>query len=91
MRRNAADDIQKAVELLGLPSMVTKEEVKRRYRSLARRYHPDRPEGDARKMAQLAEAYGILMDYIENFRYSFDDAELARQFPDRGHTEKFSI
>ncbi|WP_456430492.1 J domain-containing protein [Nitratifractor sp.] len=84
-------EIQDALERLGLPRMVTAREVKRRYRELARRYHPDRPGGDAEKMRGVQEAYDLLREYMENFRFRFDEEEIARQFPEREHNERFKF
>ena len=85
------EKIDEALEVLGLPRMVTAREVKERYRALARRHHPDRPEGDAGRMRQIQEAYDLLKEYMENFRFRFDDEEIARQFPEREHNERFKF
>ena len=85
----AVREIEEALETLGLPKMVTAREVKRRYRELAKRYHPDRPEGDAEKMESIQQAYELLKSYMENFRYRFDEEEIRRQYPEKGHAERF--
>ncbi len=36
-------------------------EIKVRYRGLARRYHPDRPNGDQRKMQEINAAYKSIL------------------------------
>lgn len=51
--------------LLGLSSKATPEEIKRRYRKLVRRYHPDvRPDKEVahQQFVQLVEAYQTLSD-----------------------------
>jgi DnaJ-domain-containing protein 1 len=50
---------QQALAVLGLPPNATPEQIKRRYRALAKRYHPDRG-GDARQMQRIIAAYEIL-------------------------------
>jgi DnaJ-class molecular chaperone len=80
--------IEKALECMQLPHLVTKEDVKRQYRYLSKKYHPD-VGGDAEKMQCLSEAYDTLMRYIENFRYRFDDEEIANQFPGAEHADRF--
>ena len=55
---------------------------------LAKKYHPDIYK-DETKMMQINEAYKILMDYIENFRYSFDDDEINKQLPSLEHHKQF--
>jgi len=82
--------IGRALEILQLPPMVTKEDIKRQYRHLSKRYHPDKG-GDAEKMQLLTEAYKIVMCYIEEFRYRFDEEEICRQFPGAEHAERFNV
>jgi len=51
---------QQALAVLGLPPNATRQQIKRRYRSLAKRYHPDRG-GDQRQMQRIIAAYELLM------------------------------
>jgi len=51
---------QQALAVLGLPSNATEQQIKRRYRMLAKRYHPDLG-GDKQQMQRIAAAYRILM------------------------------
>ncbi len=54
---------QQALAVLGLPPTATPKQIKRRYRSLAKRYHPD-IGGDQRQMQRIIAAYEFLMkDY----------------------------
>ena len=67
-------------ETLGLPPSSTPEEVKKRYRSLARRYHPDvnsNPDA-AQKITRINEAYHILGDADRRALY---DAERMLRTP----------
>ncbi len=50
---------QQALRVLGLPSNATPEQIKRRYRTLAKRNHPDRG-GDQREMQRIIAAYELL-------------------------------
>lgn len=50
---------QQALRVLGLPSNATPQQIKRRYRTLAKRYHPDRG-GDQREMQRIIAAYELL-------------------------------
>jgi DnaJ-class molecular chaperone len=83
------DTIHEALEILGLPPLVTREEIKRRYRQLAYRHHPDRGAVDPARMAEINRAYERLMEYVDNFRFRFDDEEIARQDPGGHYHEKF--
>jgi DnaJ-domain-containing protein 1 len=52
---------QQALAVLGLPPTATSKQIKRRYRSLAKRYHPDLG-GDQRQMQRIIAAYELLKD-----------------------------
>ena len=51
---------QHALNVLGLPPNATRQQIKRRYRTLAKRYHPDRG-GDQQQMQRIIAAYELLM------------------------------
>ena len=51
---------QQALATLGLPPSATADQIKRRYRYLAKRYHPDRG-GDPQQMQKIIAAYTLLM------------------------------
>ncbi len=51
---------QQALAVLGLPANATPQQIKRRYRSLAKRHHPDHG-GDQRQMQRIVAAYEFLM------------------------------
>ncbi len=82
------EEIEKALDILSLPKLITQADIKKQYRFLARKYHPDRG-GDARKMEEINHAYQLLMKYIEEFRYTFDEEEISRQFPGADHAQRF--
>lgn len=49
-------------KILGVSSSATKEEIKKAYRQLAQRYHPDNGKrADAKRFSELAEAYRLLI------------------------------
>jgi len=59
-------------EILGVPRTASKEEIKRKYRKLARKYHPDVNPGDKtaeEKFKELNEAYEVLSDPEKRERY----------------------
>src|SRR3981189_819894 len=52
-------------EVLGVQKTAVQEEIKRSYRKLAVKFHPDKNPGDAHaeeKFKELGEAYDVLMD-----------------------------
>ena len=63
--------------LFGVPRTSTDDEIKQAFRSLAKRFHPDTPEGASdkgRRFKDLSSAYEILGDPIK--RRSYDRGEI---------------
>ncbi|PIS29828.1 molecular chaperone DnaJ [Candidatus Saganbacteria bacterium CG08_land_8_20_14_0_20_45_16] len=70
-------DLKNACQVLELGETATLDEIKRSYRALSRKWHPDRcQEKDKQacheKMKEINRAYEIIMKYLENYHYSFD-------------------
>lgn len=82
------EEIDRALDVLGLPKLITREDIKKQYHFLAKKKHPD-IGGDAMEMEQLNTAYKLLMKYIEEFRYTFDEEEISKQFPGVDHAHRF--
>jgi len=49
-------------EILDVSKLATEKEIKKAYRKLAKKYHPDEQTGDQVKFNQVKEAYEILTD-----------------------------
>ena len=49
-------------EILGVARNATKDEIKKAYRKLAHKHHPDKTKGDDKKFKELNEAYEVLYD-----------------------------
>lgn len=63
--------------ILGVKKGATKEEIKKAYRRLAMKYHPDRNRGNkakAEKFKEINEAYGVLSD--DEKRRQYDQPEI---------------
>lgn len=55
---------REALEVMGLEDTATRDDIKTRYKILAKRHHPDRNKGDItaeERMKRLTQAYGLLM------------------------------
>ncbi|MDD2894454.1 MAG: DnaJ domain-containing protein [Aliarcobacter sp.] len=59
------DEVAKAKEFFGFTHSPTKEEIKKRYKELARKYHPDINNGDDVKMKELNHYRDVLIKTVE--------------------------
>ncbi len=56
-------------EILGIQKSATKDEVKKAFRKLAAKYHPDKKTGDEAKFKEISEAYSTLSDDKKRSEY----------------------
>ena len=74
MTRKDWADIKAAAELLGLGEQANLAEIKRAYRRLSKKHHPDiqkssRQKGAKVAMHELTEAYQTLLRYCAEYRF----------------------
>lgn len=55
--------------ILGINKNATHDEIKKAYRKLTIKYHPDKPNGDENKFKEISEAYNILGDPEKRKKY----------------------
>ncbi|WJG69749.1 DnaJ C-terminal domain-containing protein [Spiroplasma ixodetis] len=57
-------------EILGVSRNATPDEIKKAFRTLAKKYHPDSPSGgDEARFKEISEAYQVLSDTNERAKY----------------------
>ena len=56
-------------ETLGIQKGASKDEVKKAFRKLAAKYHPDKTTGDEAKFKEISEAYAVLSDDKKKAEY----------------------
>jgi molecular chaperone DnaJ len=83
-------------EVLGVAKGASADEIKKAYRSLAMKYHPDRNTGDeeaAARFKEVAEAYAVLSDPDKRGRYDrYGHAGLEGvAMPDFGDASVFDL
>lgn len=78
------NEIEEARKQLGLGEEATLKEIKKAYRKLAHRYHPDKLMKDntdrSETMKRLNRAYKLLLDYCNEYKYSFREEDVARTY-----------
>lgn len=72
------NDAKGYYKLLDLSPTNTKEEIKKKYRELAKELHPDKTNGSTENFIKLKEAYDVLLDPIKKDLYDrgIDEAQL---------------
>jgi molecular chaperone DnaJ len=55
--------------VLGVPKGASDDEIKKAYRKLAHKHHPDKPGGDEAKFKEINEAYQVLSDKSKRSQY----------------------
>lgn len=56
-------------QLLGIDRKATKDDIKKAFRTLAHKYHPDKKGGDESKFKEVSEAYSVLSDDKKRAEY----------------------
>lgn len=74
-------DYQKALDVLGLKPGFTEEELKRAYRSLSHKYHPDKYEGTElyEEMQRKQQDVNAAKDYLKKYVNNIDLDTYTRQ------------
>ncbi len=90
------DELLKAKTLLGLRDTATLKEIKLNYKTLMRRWHPDKHPENIEQATQMSadinRAYEIIMDYIENYEYDLSEDTIKKktQTPQEWWNERFN-
>ena len=79
------EDITSARELMGIPDEATIQQVRDRYRTMIKKWHPDccaDDPGMCREMTEkLLHAYKTLINYCYNYRFSFSQDDVEKYLP----------
>lgn len=56
-------------DILGVPKNASEDDIKKAFRKLAHKYHPDKKDGDEKKFKEISEAYSVLSDQKKRNEY----------------------
>ena len=74
-------DFEKALCTLGVVAKTDKKTLHKLFLSLSKEFHPDAQSGDTAKFQEINDAYQLIKEYMENYRFDFDQAEFKKQYP----------
>jgi len=72
-------------ETLGVPKNASEDEIKKAFRRLAHKYHPDKGTGDEKKFKEINEAYQVLSNKERRQRYDSHGQTYNGQGPTGGN------
>jgi len=75
------DEFEKAVEIFGLIGVENKDDIRKKYLKLSKKFHPDMPDGNEKKFQDINKAYEILKAYLDSFKFRFTKEEFQEQHP----------
>lgn len=75
------EEFERAVDMFGILTQMSKKDIKKRYLKLSKRYHPDMETGSEEKFLELRKNYEILNEYMDNYSYSFEENDFKKQNP----------
>jgi curved DNA-binding protein CbpA len=84
------EELQSALKVFELSDRATLQEIKIRHRALVKRFHPDLTPSEPDRIRLVNAAYQILLEYCENYRFSFALDEFFEQNPEERLRRQFS-
>ncbi|AXH14602.1 DnaJ domain-containing protein [Malaciobacter mytili] len=85
------EEFEKAVDIFGILTKTSKKQLKQKYLKLSKKYHPDTPTGSEQKFQELKDAYDLLLSYMENYKFSFEEEEFKSQYPSFTNYKNWNI
>jgi len=67
--REQYNSMKNYYDILGITKNASEDEIKKAFRSLAHKYHPDKKGGDEAKFKEVSEAYAVLSDKKRRAEY----------------------
>jgi len=77
------NNINNAIQILELGEKETLKDIKKKYKELLIKYHPDKckekPKICHNKSQEIIEAYKLILNYINNYQYSFKKEDIEKE------------
>ena len=94
MKRKECAKIKEAADLLGLGEKASLAEIKKAYRSLSKKHHPDilknsKQKAEKVEMHKITEAYQLLLHYCSEYRFPLIPGENEQLEGDDWWFERF--
>jgi molecular chaperone DnaJ len=77
-------------DILGVAKSASEDEIKKAFRKLAQKYHPDKKGGDEAKFKEASEAYSVLSDQKKRAEYDTYGKTFAGGGPSGGQAGGFA-
>jgi len=75
------EEFENALETLGIVTRFSLSDLKNRYQKLSKEYHPDMPNGNVEKFREINEAYKLLQNYLQEYRFGVNEEDFYQQKP----------
>jgi DnaJ-class molecular chaperone len=83
-------ELRAALKVFQLAERATLREIKSRHRELVKRHHPDAgSSADDESIREINASYRLLIDYVNDYRFSFAEQEFYEQNPDERLRQQF--
>ncbi len=66
--KNIMEKIKKAYKVLEIEESAPVPEIKKKYRDLVKKYHPDKETGDLEKFREIDESYKLILEKLSEER-----------------------
>ena len=81
-KESKINSIREACTVLGLGETATLDKIKKNFRKLSKKWHPDKDRRSGKKekekMQSIIKAYREIMNYCSNYEYSFHEDEVKK-------------
>ena len=83
-------ELRAALDIFGIGDRAALRQIKNRHRELVKAHHPDSVNpSNSERIVAINQAYQVLCDYCESYRFSFTEEEFLEQRPEERLKRQF--